>query len=88
MLKGWQAPASGRKLRIGVPIKNEFQEFVKLERDTVTNATIVRGYCIDIFEAVVKTLQYVISHEYIPFEDTSGQQGELTMTFCINSTFR
>ena len=73
MPKGWQAPASGRKLRIGVPIKNEFQEFVKLERDTVTNATIVRGYCIDIFEAVVKTLQYAISHEHIPFEDTSGQ---------------
>lgn len=70
--KGWINPSSGKKLRIGVPIKNEFQEFVKVERNPVTNETIVRGYSIDVFEAVVQNLPYAISYEYVPFEDTVG----------------
>lgn len=70
--KGWQTPVSRRKLRIGVPIKDEFQEFVKVERDPLTNATMVSGYCIDVFEAVLQNLPYAIIHEYIPFEDKQG----------------
>lgn len=69
---GWQEPVNGRKLIIGVPIKDEFQEFVKVKRNPLTNATIVHGYCIDVFEAVVRNLPYALSHEYVPFEGAPG----------------
>jgi len=71
--KGWQRPVNGRKLRIGVPIKDDFQEFVKVEEDPITNAITVSGFSIDVFEAVVQTLPYAISYEYIPFANTIGQ---------------
>ncbi|XP_039130206.1 glutamate receptor 2.9-like isoform X1 [Dioscorea cayenensis subsp. rotundata] len=71
--KGWDIPVSGKKLRIGVPLRDGFYDFVKVEIDNVTNAVTVTGFCIDVFEAVVKRLPYAISHEYIPFVDEHGQ---------------
>jgi len=72
--KGWENPVNGRKLRIGVPVKDGgFQEFVNVEKDPLTNATIVSGYCIDVFEAVIKNFPYDISYEYIPYENPQGQ---------------
>ncbi|XP_020264749.1 glutamate receptor 2.7-like isoform X2 [Asparagus officinalis] len=71
--KGWQTPVSGKKLRIGVPIKDDFQEFVKVEKDPITNAITVTGFSIDVFEAVVQSLPYAISYDYIPFADVQGK---------------
>ncbi|KAM0943354.1 putative solute-binding protein family 3/ domain of MltF [Dioscorea sansibarensis] len=69
--KGWDIPVSGKKLRIGVPLRDGFHDFVKVE--IVTNAITVTGFCIDVFKAVVKRLPYAISHEYIPYVDKHGQ---------------
>lgn len=70
--KGWEMPLSGKKLRIGVPLLDETDEFVKVERNPITNAITVSGFCIDVFEAALQTLPYALPHEYIPFENEKG----------------
>ncbi|KAF2313056.1 hypothetical protein GH714_008934 [Hevea brasiliensis] len=70
--KGWEIPTNGNKLRIGVPVKDGFSEFVKVTRDAGTKTTTVTGYCIDVFEAVVKALPYALPYEYIPFAKPDG----------------
>ena len=70
--KGWEIPTNGKKLKIGVPVKNGFTEFVKVTYDPSCNRTQVTGYCIDVFNAVMKTLPYAVSYEFIPFANSSG----------------
>ncbi|KAH7865526.1 hypothetical protein Vadar_007794 [Vaccinium darrowii] len=67
--KGWEIPVSGKKLRIAVPVKLGFTEFVKVEIDPLTNATKVSGISIDIFDAVMGALPYAVPYEYHPFEN-------------------
>ncbi|GAB4834710.1 hypothetical protein Ancab_032973 [Ancistrocladus abbreviatus] len=65
--KGWVIPTTGKKLRILVPKRSGFEEFVKVVRDPVTNTTEVTGYCIDVFETVMAKLPYYVPFEYVPF---------------------
>ena len=58
-----------RKLRIGVPVKTGFSEFMKVERNPKDNSIIAKGFCIDVFEKVMKKLPYTVPFEYIPFEN-------------------
>ncbi|XP_059454961.1 glutamate receptor 2.2-like [Corylus avellana] len=69
--KGWEIPTNGKKLRIGVP-NHGFREFVKVTPDPNTNTTKVTGYCIDVFNAVMETLPYTVSYEFIPFAKPDG----------------
>nr|XP_034890042.1 glutamate receptor 2.8-like [Populus alba] len=71
--KGWEIPTNGKKLRIGVPVKDGFSEFVKVTRDTSSNTTTVAGYSVDVFNAVVKSLPYALAYEYIPFAKPDGE---------------
>ncbi|XP_047325752.1 glutamate receptor 2.2-like [Impatiens glandulifera] len=71
--KGWVIPTNGRKLRIGVPVKDGFSEFVQVVRDPESNVTTTKGYCIDVFDAVVAELPYAVPYEYIPFETPDGE---------------
>ncbi|CAN8221470.1 unnamed protein product [Cochlearia groenlandica] len=71
--KGWEIPTNGRRLRIGVPKKSGYTDLVKVTRDPITNASIVTGFCIDFFEAVIRELPYDISYELFPFETSDGQ---------------
>ncbi|KAM7480975.1 hypothetical protein LguiB_005558 [Lonicera macranthoides] len=70
--KGWVIPTNGKKLRIGIPVKDGFSDFVKLIRDPSTNTIRVAGFCIDVFEAVMEALPYVVPFEYIPFAKPDG----------------
>ncbi|XP_075663577.1 glutamate receptor 2.1-like [Castanea sativa] len=70
--KGWEVPTNGKKLRIGVPVKKGFSEFVKVTHDANTNKTQVTGYSIDVFNAVMETLPYAVSYEFIPFANSNG----------------
>ncbi|KAL2478804.1 glutamate receptor 2.5 [Forsythia ovata] len=72
--KGWEFPVSGKKLRIGVPKKSGFNEFLKVERDPRTNATKVSGYFKDVFDSVMAALPYAVPYEYViyPFENSDG----------------
>ncbi|KAH7866518.1 hypothetical protein Vadar_021355 [Vaccinium darrowii] len=67
MPKGWEIPVNGKKLRIAVPVKRGFTEFVKVEIDPLTNATKVSGISIDIFDSVMGVLPYAMPYEYHPF---------------------
>ncbi|KAM7480984.1 hypothetical protein LguiB_005567 [Lonicera macranthoides] len=71
--KGWVIPTNGKKLRIGIPMKDGFSDFVKLIRDPSTNTIRVAGFCIDVFEAVMAALPYVVPFEYIPFAKPDGR---------------
>ncbi|XP_050365342.1 glutamate receptor 2.8-like [Argentina anserina] len=70
--KGWEIPTNQKKLRIGVPVKDGFTEFVKITKDPNTNRTAVTGFCIDVFNAAVELLPYALPYEFIPFENSSG----------------
>ncbi|KAJ6758725.1 IONOTROPIC GLUTAMATE RECEPTOR [Salix koriyanagi] len=71
--KGWEIPTDEKKLKIGVPVKDGFTEFVAVTTDPISNATKVTGYCIDVFDAVVKALPYALPYEYIPYANPDGK---------------
>lgn len=71
--KGWQVPTGGKKLRIGIPVKRGFSEFVKVEKNPERNDFIATGFCIDVFKEVVKSLPYLVPYEFIPFATPDGQ---------------
>ncbi|CAL1353036.1 unnamed protein product [Linum trigynum] len=65
--KGDRAMApNGKKLRIGVPVRDGFSEFASsVTTDPETNKTnVIIGYSIDIFEAIVQTLPYALPLDY------------------------
>ncbi|KAK6161845.1 hypothetical protein DH2020_001686 [Rehmannia glutinosa] len=64
--KGWEIPTNGKKLRVGVPVKDGFTEFMHVTWNS-DNSTNVEGYCKDIFDAVMAALPYDVPYEYIPF---------------------
>ena len=56
---------SEKPLRIAVPYRVSFVEFVTVLEDNHT----VKGYCIDVFEAALKLVPYYVPHEFVPFGD-------------------
>ncbi|KAL0807878.1 hypothetical protein Bca101_100370 [Brassica carinata] len=71
--KGWEIPTNGKKLRIAVPKKDGFTNFVEVTKDANTNALTVTGFCIDVFDAVMRQLPYAVPYEYVPFETPDGR---------------
>ncbi|KAI3897925.1 hypothetical protein MKW92_009596 [Papaver armeniacum] len=71
--KGWVIPEAGKKLRIGVPVKRGFTDFVKVTTNSsFNNSTYVTGYCIDLFKAVIEMLPYPVTYEFVPFAKADG----------------
>ncbi|KAI3992657.1 hypothetical protein MKX01_007979 [Papaver californicum] len=74
--KGWVTPTNENKLRIGVPIKDGFNEFVKVEKNSGSYSGYeVTGYCIDVFKAALEMLPYAVPYDLIPFQDNKGKAG-------------
>ncbi|CAH8386255.1 unnamed protein product [Eruca vesicaria subsp. sativa] len=71
--KGWEIPINGKKLRIAVPKKDGFTNFVKVVKDANTNALTVTGFCIDVFDAVMRQMPYAVAYEYVSFETPDGK---------------
>ncbi|KAJ8749237.1 hypothetical protein K2173_018714 [Erythroxylum novogranatense] len=59
--RGWVFPYNGKSLRIAVPNRVSYQEFVSKDN----NPPGVRGYCIDVFEAALNLLPYPVPRTYI-----------------------
>lgn len=77
--RGWEAPVNGKKLRIGVPQKPGFNEFLKVEIDPQTNHYKVSGYYKEVFDAVMLNLPYAVLYEYVPyqfFESNGSKAGD------------
>lgn len=63
--RGWAFPNSGRHLRIGVPRRVSYQEFVS----QVEGTDMFSGYCVDVFTAAINILPYAVPYKLIPFGD-------------------
>ncbi|CAN8299229.1 unnamed protein product [Cochlearia groenlandica] len=71
--KGWELPTNSKKLRIVVPKKDGFNNFVEVTKDANTNAPSITGFCIDVFDTVMRQMPYSVPYEYIPFETPDGK---------------
>ncbi|KAK2965808.1 hypothetical protein RJ640_025317 [Escallonia rubra] len=71
--KGWMVRMSGKKLRIVIPKKRGFKEFINYQRDPQTNVTTATGFCVDVLNAAIEALPYDVPYEFIPFVDANGQ---------------
>ncbi|KAG5538087.1 hypothetical protein RHGRI_025243 [Rhododendron griersonianum] len=88
--KGWELPIGEPKLRVGVPVKGGFMEFVSVERDSQTNAVIATGFCIDVFKEVMDHyLPYAVPYEFLPFEtpddESAGSYDDLVYQISLGN---
>ncbi|KAF2284962.1 hypothetical protein GH714_033205 [Hevea brasiliensis] len=63
--RGWVFPNNGKPLRIAVPNRASYKEFVAKDK----NPPGVRGYCIDVFEAAINLLPYPVPRTYMLYGD-------------------
>ncbi|GMN40375.1 hypothetical protein TIFTF001_009608 [Ficus carica] len=63
--RGWVFPNNGKQLRIGVPNRFSFNQFIW----HVDGSGGFTGFCIDVFMAAVEQLQYGVSYKFIPYGD-------------------
>ncbi|XP_020593976.1 glutamate receptor 3.7-like isoform X2 [Phalaenopsis equestris] len=63
--RGWIPSTHARPLRIGVPRRLSFVQFVNISMDNRT----LQGYCIDVFREVLKQLPYEVPYQFVPFGD-------------------
>ncbi|XP_058098633.1 glutamate receptor 3.1-like [Magnolia sinica] len=61
--RGWVFPNNGKELRIGIPKRVSYREFVS----QVPGTDIVKGFCIDVFTAAINLLPYAVPYRFIPF---------------------
>ncbi|KAL5865164.1 hypothetical protein ACOSQ3_002678 [Xanthoceras sorbifolium] len=63
--RGWVFPNNGKPLRIAVPNRVSYKEFVAKDNSPQG----VRGYCIDVFEAAISLLPYPVPHNFVLYGD-------------------
>lgn len=59
--RGWVFPNRGTELRIGVPDRVSFREFVTRSPGT----GFIKGFCIDVFTAAVNLLPYPVPYKFV-----------------------
>ncbi|KAF8029178.1 hypothetical protein BT93_E1752 [Corymbia citriodora subsp. variegata] len=64
--RGWVFPDNDRHLKIGVPNRISYREFVSPAEGT---PDMFSGYCIDVFVAALNLLPYAVPYKFIPFGD-------------------
>ncbi|XP_059663819.1 glutamate receptor 2.7-like [Cornus florida] len=68
--KGWAMPTDAKKMKIGVPGRTSFEKFVKVEETGNPNSPLFySGFCIHVFEEVLKILEqsYSLPYEFVPY---------------------
>ncbi|KAK1604453.1 hypothetical protein QYE76_028126 [Lolium multiflorum] len=75
--KGWDVSSNGSPLRIIVPEKQGFNQLVEVSYSRAANSFTVRGYCIDIFDMLMKNLPYPVAYHYVPVIDSSSSYDSL-----------
>ncbi|XP_071701004.1 glutamate receptor 3.3-like [Rutidosis leptorrhynchoides] len=63
--RGWVFPNNGKLLKIAVPLRVSYKEFVSQVPGTNTS----KGFCIDVFVAAVNLLPYAVPYQFVPFGD-------------------
>lgn len=64
-----RVPSGWGKLRIGVPARTAFDQFVLVEYEG-KRVKQVTGFCIDVFKETLKNLKYDIEYDFFPFDGT------------------
>nr|XP_009796675.1 PREDICTED: glutamate receptor 2.9-like isoform X2 [Nicotiana sylvestris] len=68
--KGWTIGGLEKPLKIGVPAKGAFNQFVTVNFNQERNETIIGGFSVHVFEAVVRQLPYYLPYVLVPFYGT------------------
>lgn len=63
--RGWVFPNNGKLLKIGVPNRASYREFVS----KVRGSDMFQGFCIDVFTAAVNLLPYAVPYQFVAFGD-------------------
>ncbi|KAF7809580.1 glutamate receptor 3.6-like [Senna tora] len=63
--RGWVFASNGRHLRIGVPLRISYHEFVS----KIEGSEMFGGYCVEVFTAALDLLPYPVPYKFIPFGD-------------------
>ncbi|KAK4347563.1 hypothetical protein RND71_033902 [Anisodus tanguticus] len=63
--RGWVFPNNGRQLKIGVPNRASFREFV----GKIPGTDSFRGYCIEVFTTAIDLLPYAVPYKLIAYGD-------------------
>ncbi|KAH7523389.1 hypothetical protein FEM48_Zijuj06G0005700 [Ziziphus jujuba var. spinosa] len=63
--RGWVFPNNGKQLRIGVPVRVSYRDFIS----QVQGTDLFKGFCVDVFTAAVNFLPYAVPYRFIPFGD-------------------
>ncbi|XP_062221746.1 glutamate receptor 2.9-like [Phragmites australis] len=69
--KGWVMSPNGQQLRVAVPVKRGFTQFVDVTKDSTTGRRNVTGYCIEVFDAVMRNMPYPVTYQYVPYDGSS-----------------
>ncbi|XP_042480627.1 glutamate receptor 2.8-like [Macadamia integrifolia] len=72
--KGWAIPTNGQEsLKVLVPLKHAFYQFVKVELDPITGKTInITGFCPELFSAIANRLPFGLPYELQLYELPDG----------------
>ncbi|KAG5613088.1 hypothetical protein H5410_024369 [Solanum commersonii] len=65
--KGWTIGGLEKPLRIGVPARGAFNQFVKVKFIQERNETLIDGFSVHVFEAAVRQLPYYLPYVLVPF---------------------
>ncbi|XP_071733844.1 glutamate receptor 3.6-like [Rutidosis leptorrhynchoides] len=79
--RGWVFPQNGNLLKIGVPNRVSFEEFV----DEVKGTDIYRGYCIDVFTSAVNLLPYAVPYKFYLYGDGHKNPSNTDLVGLINA---
>ncbi|KAL2333978.1 hypothetical protein Fmac_015191 [Flemingia macrophylla] len=61
--RGWVFPNNGRMLKIGVPKRVSYREFVS----QVQGTDMFKGFCIDVFLSAVNLLPYAVPYKFVSY---------------------
>ncbi|KAL5197323.1 hypothetical protein ABZP36_000835 [Zizania latifolia] len=63
--RGWVFPYHGKPLRIGVPLRTSYKEFVMQDKGPDG----VKGFSVDVFKAAISMLPYPVAFNFVLFGD-------------------
>ncbi|CAL5051499.1 unnamed protein product [Urochloa decumbens] len=63
--RGWDVSSTGRPLRIIVPSRSGFSQLVEASYSSTTNTFTFTGYCIDVFDVLMKNMPYPVAYQYV-----------------------
>ena len=70
--RGWVLPKNGRPLKIAVPKKIGFEQFLSYSISNSTNETNITGYCIDVFKEALRHVPYSVPYTFELYGNESG----------------